>query len=98
VLQAEGFSVRRARSGRIALHVLAEWTPDVILVDLDMPDWDAWTFYHECRRRGFHGPIVLICGYEVREALQELGAQAVLEKPFNIDDLLDVVQELAPVA
>jgi CheY-like chemotaxis protein len=44
LLVDEGYEVRAATNGRDALTVLASWRPDVILLDLMMPEMDGWAF------------------------------------------------------
>ena len=44
VLTDEGFDVRTAAHGELALAMLEQWRPHVILLDLNMPVMDGWTF------------------------------------------------------
>ena len=44
LLADEGYEVRAATNGRDALAVLTNWHPDVILLDLMMPEMDGWDF------------------------------------------------------
>src|SRR4051812_1696827 len=44
LLTGEGYSVRTAGNGRQALEILAQWRPEVILLDLSMPEMNGWTF------------------------------------------------------
>src|SRR5205823_3499761 len=43
-LDFEGYEARAAHDGRAALDVLAGWQPDLILLDLNMPRMDGWSF------------------------------------------------------
>src|SRR5437867_9008007 len=98
VLEAEGFEVEQAENGRVGLRALEESEPEVILLDLEMPEVDGRTFYNECRSAGFEGPVVIVSGFGARRAQRELGAQAALEKPFDPDELIDIVRHLVPAA
>ena len=48
-LADEGYGVRTAANGREALAILREWRPDLILLDLMMPEMDGWEFRGEQR-------------------------------------------------
>ena len=95
VLEREGFYALKADDGRVALHVLEDWRPEIILLDLEMPHDDGWGFYHQCRWAGYDGPVVIIAASEAAEARRRLAAQAVLQKPVNIEALVEVVKQLA---
>ena len=86
----EGYEVRAVSDGAEALEALAEWTADVVLLDLMMPGMDAWAF----RERQLAAPelrdipVVLVsAGRCLPEAQGELGSAAVVGKPFELDTL-----------
>jgi len=94
VLAAEGYVTRACRNGLEALDVLNEWRPDLILLDLWMPKMDGWEF----RRRQLmldvarDVPVVLLsAGGRLEEHAQTLDAAAAIPKPFDLTDLLSVV-------
>jgi two-component system response regulator MprA len=94
VLADVGFAVREAADGLAALEQLAAWRPDVIVLDLMMPGLDGRAFRAEQRARGLaaEAPLVVLSAsrYAV-EAGAELGAAAVVAKPFDLDDLLAAI-------
>jgi len=99
-LVAAGYDVVTASSGPIALDLL--WSvgaeqPAVILLDLDLPELDGRHVAKRYRRIPVPHAPVLICSAAADAALQaqEIGAAAVLQKPFDLDDLLARVAELA---
>jgi CheY-like chemotaxis protein len=68
--------------------------PDVLLLDVRMPQRTGVDLISELRRAGWHLPIVLMTGLiddEVRDAAVVWGAAAVLEKPFATDTLETVM-------
>jgi len=89
-----GFSVDVAGDGEAALDQVARRPPDVIVLDLQMPGMDGRTFYRELRKRGNAAPVIILSAFGARGARRELDAQAHLEKPFDPDELVQVVQEL----
>jgi CheY-like chemotaxis protein len=97
ILEVEGFSVATARNGRVGLELLRSAAPDVVLLDLMMPELDGFGFLAGYRELPPPRPPVLASsafeGY-LPVALEQ-GAAAVLKKPYDLDDLLAAVSGLA---
>jgi CheY-like chemotaxis protein len=95
VLTDEGLSVRTARNGMDALAIAASWSPDLILLDIQMPIMDGWEFVRTYRQSpGPHAPIIVLTGGRGGAAYaREAGAQGSLPKPFSLSRLLAVVDE-----
>jgi len=94
ILEVEGFSVRRARNGQEALDQL-EPAPDLILLDLMMPVMDGWEFAQRLRQRELRqrAPvIVLSADRNVGAKARDIGAVGHLAKPFELNELLDMVR------
>ena len=95
-LEAAGYRVFSAREGREALDGVREHHPDLMLLDIMMPVMDGWAVLqhlqelHEDER-----PKVVVLsartGLRDRAKAAELGADAFVPKPFNVDDLLEVM-------
>ncbi len=92
-LEASGYATRVAQNGRQALEAVAARMPDLVLLDMLMPVMDGWQCARELHARyGRAVPIVVITAAEhARARAQEVAADDVLSKPFDIDDLLRVV-------
>jgi DNA-binding response OmpR family regulator len=93
----EGYAVRVASDGRAALDTLSCWQPDVIVLDLMMPVMDGRAFRAAQRTSNevAHIPvIVLSAAHEVHTRAAGLDAAAVFPKPFDLTELLDVVERL----
>jgi DNA-binding response OmpR family regulator len=100
VLADEGYEVRDAAGGCSGLAALAEWRPDVIVLDLVLGDMDGAAFRAEQRRGGLGDiPVLLVtCAGDPARHAEALGARA-CPKPFDLDDLLGEVRGLlGPVA
>jgi CheY-like chemotaxis protein len=98
VLEAEGHTARKASNGLEALAQVAERRPQLILLDLMMPVMDGWEFLSELRSHKSSAaiPVVIITAvYDVARTQQQTGARAVISKPFDIDQLADVVRSYA---
>jgi two-component system, chemotaxis family, chemotaxis protein CheY len=95
ILEAEGFEIRRARNGKEALEKLAPDPPQLILLDLMMPVMDGWEFAQRMRQRPEVAGIpiiVLSADRNVGSKATDIGAVGHLAKPFELNDLLDMVR------
>ena len=98
-LEAEGYTTYAARDGRQALTAIAEHHPKLMLLDLMMPTLDGWSVLEEMMQlpREERPRVVVVsamANLRDRAKAAELGADAFMPKPFNVDDLLGVLQEL----
>lgn len=99
ILGDAGYAVRTAENGAVALARVAEEMPRVILLDMRMPVMNGWEFAREFRaRHGRAARIVVVTAAEnARMRAQEIDADGWLEKPFELDAVLDAVAlHLAP--
>jgi len=96
-LDSEGYMVSTAPNGAVALEVAGHEQPDLILLDMRMPIMDGWAFTRAYRSRpGPHAPIVVItAARDAGERAAEVQADDYLGKPFDLDDLLDIVGRYA---
>jgi CheY-like chemotaxis protein len=93
VLSDAGYRVRTATNGRTALAEVARELPGVILLDMRMPVMDGWEFARLFREQYDHvAPIVVVtAAEEAARRAADIGADAHLNKPFDIDALLALV-------
>ncbi len=97
-LESEGYHVTLAADGLIGLERLQESAPDVIVVDLMMPRMGGAAFAEELKRLAPDPPIpilVLSAATKGREQAHSMEAEAYIEKPFALNDLLTEVARLA---
>jgi DNA-binding response OmpR family regulator len=93
ILSGEGYRVLSATNGAEALRVLDVDRPCVVLLDMRMPTLDGWGFAAAMQDRGMRLPVVVVTAAEsARVWAQEIGADAYLSKPFQLQDLLRVVE------
>ena len=93
----EGYAVREAPDGLAALDVARSWCPDLILTDLVMPRLHGWDLARACRRPGARAPRVILitaAGPAAARALEETGADAVLRKPLDLEEVLGLTTSL----
>jgi CheY-like chemotaxis protein len=93
-LSHEGYLVMEASNGREALEIIAEVTPRGMLVDLHMPVMDGLSLIRELQQRQIPIPcIVATAAHNPSDALSDLPIDALIPKPFDIDDVLAAVRE-----
>ena len=95
-LEDDGWTVRTAENGRRALEALQQAKPEAIILDLRMPVMDGVTFaqwYREFPEP--RAPLILISATVTHAAIEETGAVTGLQKPVDLDVLLDAVREHA---
>lgn len=93
-----GIDTAEACHGADALALLrGALRPDVIVLDLQMPEMDGVTFLAALRRmpRAARPPVVVVTGQRPVELGSEQGVAAVLHKPFRLNELVATVQDLA---
>lgn len=95
ILEDEGYQVTVAEDGRAARQ--ARWTqrPDLILLDIWMPDVDGVTLLKEWTQEGLDCPVVMMSGHGTVETAVEatrLGAYDFIEKPLSLAKLLLTVE------
>jgi DNA-binding NtrC family response regulator len=84
-----------AQSGKIAMQLLKEERPDVVVTDIKMPDMDGLTLLKKIRAFDDTISIIIMTGYGTIEmAVQALkdGCYDFLEKPFNKDHIVRTIQ------
>ena len=93
VLSDNGFTVRSANTGALAIQSVADKLPNLILLDINMPDMGG---FEVCRRlkadeRSRNIPTIFISGTLNRNDKMQcftLGAVDFISKPFQVDELL----------
>jgi excisionase family DNA binding protein len=100
-LEMEGYSVREASSAAEGLAALDEESPDLILLDVMMPQVDGWEMLSRVQER--HGvgaiPVIMFSGKVDEDSLKRAtsrGAQGFIGKPFNPQQLIDSTKQLVP--
>lgn len=89
-LRYEGFQVEEARSGREALEAVERFKPDLLILDLRLPDIGGLEVSRRLRERGVEAPILFLSATgaldEGAHALREGGNDCVT-KPFSLDEI-----------
>jgi two-component system KDP operon response regulator KdpE len=89
-LSSQGYGVRTASDGDEALQMLKEWTPDLVITDLRMPNLGGLELCRQIRAKSRIPIIVLSVKGEERIKVEALdaGADDYVTKPFGVHELL----------
>jgi len=109
LLRSDGYEVVEVRNGSELLSYIAASLmygaryvePSLILTDVQMPGPSGLEVIHALKRTSYRAPLVVMTAFgtdETRRRARELGAAAVLDKPFELQTLRELVQNLAPIA
>jgi CheY-like chemotaxis protein len=94
-LRMEGYRVNTAESGRSALDMLSREVPDLVVLDLSMPDLDGWETIARLRTTAEIAtlPVVALSGDQVdAQRVREAGFNAYVSKGSSLDQFLCTVQ------
>jgi two-component system alkaline phosphatase synthesis response regulator PhoP len=89
-LEAEGYKVLWAETGQAALDYARGQNPDMILLDIRLPDISGFDVCRQLRSEGAHQPILMLTARD--EAIDkvlvlELGVDDYMVKPYNLREL-----------
>ena len=89
-LSSQGYDIRVANDGETALEIMKDWTPDLVITDLSMPNMDGLQLCRRLRLLTKIPIIVLSVKGEEKTKVQALdaGADDYVTKPFGIEELL----------
>ena len=93
-LAGQGYSVRAAENGKLGLRAMYERQPDIILLDVTMPDKDGWETLRRIREISNVPVIMLTAKGEEDDRVRglELGADDYITKPFSPRELVSRVK------
>lgn len=101
VLTHHGATVYVARNGRECLRILKDFTPSIILMDLDMPIMDGWETLTQIRANPDTKslPVVAITAYHsanVAEDAEHAGFNGYFAKPVSIRSIMPKLEQIIP--
>jgi two-component system OmpR family response regulator len=105
-LEQEGYHVRTCLESRNAVRIARADPPDVIMLDVVMPEVSGWQVLAALREDvAFHRTPVIVCTAYVSEALGRLAELkgpdqhlGLLPKPFDLEELIEVVESVTSAA
>ena len=97
LLSLEGFRVQVAHAGGPVLELVAHLSPDVVLLDVTLPDISGIAVAHELRRLWHSLPIIMMTGLDVEQIVNEFAGDRKLyglQKPFFMSELLVAIRSV----
>jgi len=99
LFEAQGFTVKFSETGQDAIEILKEYRPDVILLDLLMPEMDGFEVCEKIKKNPelAHIPVIVLSALPYlshKERAFSLGACEYIEKPFVSIKLVNKVKEV----
>lgn len=95
VLHAENYEVVSAENGQDAIEKFGAEKIDLLLLDLGLPVKDGWDTLKWLAEVNPLLPVIIITGrYQQRELAEKAGADALMDKPLNVPQLLEIIREL----
>ena len=96
-LTLEGYEVVLAHNGLAALKKIKEGAPDMVILDLKMPDLHGLEVLRTIREKNKELPIIVCTAYEKMQddyTIWSGGVAAFLTKPLDLENLKDIIYEL----
>jgi DNA-binding response OmpR family regulator len=100
ILARHGYTVLGANGGRAGIDLIRKELPDLVLLDLMMPDMDGWDVYHQIRSEELTSDIpVIVITAKALNIDKVLGLQIAkvddyIAKPFSPQELLERVDQV----
>lgn len=90
-----GYEVETCGGGREGLEAFSRHNPDLLILDLHLPDMDGMDMLRTLQEKGFDKPVLVVTGHgSVSNAVEaiRLGAVDFLVKPFNLGKMEDIIR------
>jgi len=99
VLKVHGYECICATDGKQGIALAESEHPDIILLDIMMPDMDGWEVTSRLKsgKKTAHIPVIVLSGKEYAQGqrvAEKAGADGFVVKPFQIDQLTRVIRSL----
>lgn len=97
-LTEDGFAVTGARDGAEALGMLDKQSPDLLILDLVMPNMNGFEFMRKVRQSWPDLPIIVLSGHiekETEQIIEDLGGNHFIRKPLEFDALRQIIDSVS---
>jgi two-component system nitrogen regulation response regulator NtrX len=97
-LLGDEWEVRTAATGKTALVTFSEFSPDVVLLDVQLPDYSGIDLLHQFKMYSETTAVIMMSGAGTLDRVIEsmkLGAETFLQKPFEVDVLTATLQQVS---
>lgn len=98
LLETSDYEIDTAENGQVALEKLQGGVkPDIILLDLMMPQMSGYSLLNELHRQGLHTAfsiIVMSADVFTKQQMDRMGVKAFISKPFDIGELQQMIESV----
>jgi two-component system, cell cycle sensor histidine kinase and response regulator CckA len=96
LLESEGLSVRAVHTGEEALPVIEAFKPDVVILDMSLPDMHGTQVYQQIAEHYPSLPVILSSGHEDVSAMNfNRDGVAFLRKPYDFETLMATIEKIS---
>jgi twitching motility two-component system response regulator PilG len=101
LLTSKGFEVRAVSSGQAALDAISQERPDLVLLDIMLPEIDGFEVCRQIKTmpETQHIPVIILTAKKCQEDIlrgQEVGADWYIPKPFKSAMVIETIQRFLP--
>ena len=96
IVSTFGYTPHPADSAKEAVATLMKGKIDLIFLDISMPEITGDQFLGFIRKKGIQTPVVVVSAHideQVEARMREAGISSVIEKPFEVADVIDLMEE-----
>lgn len=98
LLMLEGLEVKLAKNGVLGVEMAQQWGPDIILMDLRMPQMDGFETMRQIKEHPttMDIPIIVVSAWTSAahdERALEMGADSIISKPFGLTDIVNLISK-----
>lgn len=89
--------VGRGYNGKTAVELYETLKPDIILLDVMMPDYDGFYGLENIKKIDSAAKVIMVTAdltYDTEKRLKELNSSAVIYKPYEIDSVVDMIDKV----
>lgn len=100
IFERQGYHVISVKSGEFGLEMIKSLRPDVLLLDLMLPDIDGWEIYQKMKDDEDLAavPVIIVSArsakLDAKRGRQVIGNDRFVEKPFEVADLIKTVNSV----
>ena len=96
-LEEEGYEAHTADTAKAGIQLIEELKPDVILIDVKLPDASGTDVLRACKEKSPKTKTIMVTGYVDQNVMDEaelIGRDTFLQKPFDLVRIIEEVEKL----
>ena len=96
-LEEEGYEIHTADTAKTGTRLIEEIKPDVILIDVKLPDASGTEVLRVCKEKSPNTKTIIVTGYvdqNVIDEAEKIGCDTFLQKPFDLVRITEEIEKL----